>query len=179
MADKIALDKKTLGALSSETKVNILKSLDIRRMTASELSKKLNLPKSTIHENLKRLIDADLVKKNDDNNTNRVYYELTEKGITILHPHKMTKIILLLSSAALSFVGGIIEIYLFIKSTFPEEVMRGAPLYEPKYLIFGVILLSLGILFLYLLHRSRRGKATGKTITYKPLLFVRKIRTKR
>ena len=156
MADKIALDKKTLGALSSETKVNILKSLDIRRMTVSELSKKLNLPKSTIHENLIRLVDTDLVKKNNDDRNKWIYYEPTEKGRRLLHPHEMTKIVLLLSSAALSFVGGIIEIYWFIKSVFPEEVIRGVPPYEPKYLIFGVILLSLGVLFSYLAFRRRK-----------------------
>jgi predicted transcriptional regulator len=96
MKDEIALDKKTLGVLSSDTRANILKSIDIRRMTASELSKKLNLPKSTIHENLDRLVDTDLVRKNDNGNK-WVYYELTEKGKRLLHPHEMTKIIILLS----------------------------------------------------------------------------------
>ena len=157
--DKITLDKKTLGALSSETRANILKSLDVRRMTVSELSKKLNLPKSTIHENLNRLIDADLVKKNDDGNK-WVYYEPTEKGRRLLHPHEMTKIIILLSSAALSFVGGIIGIYWFIKSTFPgmKDAEEIVPLYEPKYLIFGVILLLLSVLFSYLALRMRKVK---------------------
>ena len=164
MKNKITLDKKTLGALSSETRANILKSLDIRRMTVSELSKELNLPKSTIHENLDRLVDADLMKKNDDNNTNRVYYELTEKCITILHPHEMTKIILLLSSAVFSFVGGIIGIYCFIKSTFPgmKDAEEIVPLYEPKYLIFGVILLLLSVLFSYLAFRMRKVKKETK-----------------
>jgi len=155
MKDEIALDKKTLGVLSSDTRANILKSIDIRRMTASELSRSLNLPKSMIHENLDRLVDTDLVRKSDDGNK-WIYYELTEKGRRLLHPHEMTKIIILLSSAALSFVGGIIEIYWFIKSIFPEEVMRRVPLYEPKYLIFGVILLSLGVLFLYLAFHRRK-----------------------
>ena len=165
MVDKITLDKKTLGALSSEMRANILKSLDIRRMTVSELSKRLNLPKSTIHENLDRLIDANLVKKNNDGNK-WIYYELTEKGRRLLHPHEMTKIILLLSSAALSFVGGIIEMYWFIKSTFPKrEGVTGevaVPLYESKYLIFGAILLSLGILFSYLAFRMRKVKKERK-----------------
>jgi len=155
MKQEITLDKKTLGALSSDTRANILKSLDIRRMTVSELSRRLNLPKSTIHENLDRLVDTDLVKKNDDGNK-WIYYELTEKGRKLLRPHEMTKIVLLLSSAALSFVGGIIAIYWFIKSAFPEKVMRGAPLYEPKYLIFGVILISLGVLFSYLAFRRHK-----------------------
>ena len=67
----------------------------------------------------------------------------------------MTKIIILLSSAALGFVGGIIEMYCFIK-IFPEEAVRGVPPYEPEYLIFGVILLSLGFLFLYQAFRSHK-----------------------
>ncbi|MCK4475291.1 MAG: winged helix-turn-helix transcriptional regulator [Methanophagales archaeon] len=163
MKDEIALDKKTLGVLSSDTRANILKSLYIRRMTASELSKKLNLPKSTIHENLDRLVDTDLVRKNDNGNK-WVYYELTEKGRRLLHPHEMTKIIILLSSAALSFVGGIIEMYWFIKSTFPElKEEEIVPLYEPKYLIFGVILLLLGVLFLYLAFRRRKVEKETKS----------------
>jgi len=161
MKDEITLDKKILGALSSEARANILKSLDIRRMTVTELSKRLNLPKSSVHENLNRLVDTDLVKKNDNGNK-WIYYELTEKGRRLLHPHEMTKIILLLSSAALSFVGGIIEIYWFIKSVFPEEVIRGMPPYEPKYLIFGVILLLLGVLFLYLAFRMGKVKKETK-----------------
>jgi len=163
MKDEIALDKKTLGVLSSDTRANILKSLYIRRMTASELSRGLNLPKSSIHENLDRLVDTNLVKKNDNGNK-WVYYELTEKGRRLLHPHEMTKIIILLSSAALSFVGGIIEMYLFIKSTFPElekeeEIVL---LYEPKYLVFGVILLLLSVLFSYLAFRMRKVKKETK-----------------
>ncbi|MEA2033117.1 MAG: winged helix-turn-helix domain-containing protein [Euryarchaeota archaeon] len=163
MEDKITLDKKTLGALSSDTRADILKSIDVRRMTVSELSKELNLPKSTIHENLDRLVDTDLMKKNDNGNK-WIYYELTEKGKRLLHPHEMTKIILLLSSAALSFVGGIIEIYWFIKSTFPgiEEAEEIVPLYEPRYLIFGMILLSLGVLFSYLAFRMRKVKKETK-----------------
>ena len=78
-----------------------------------------------------------------------------KKSIAILHPHQMTKIIILLSSAALGFVGGIIEMYCFIK-IFPEEAVRGMPPYEPEYLIFGVILLSLGFLFLYQAFRSHK-----------------------
>ncbi|GAI85880.1 unnamed protein product, partial [marine sediment metagenome] len=92
-----------------------------------------------------------------------VYYELTEKGRRLLHPYEMTKIILLLSSAALSFVGGIIEIYLFIKSAFPEEVLEGGvSLYEPKYLIFGMILILVGVLFSYLAFRMGKVKKETK-----------------
>ena len=152
--DKITLDRKILRALSSDTRINILKSLNIRPMTVSELSRILNLPKSTIHENLEKLIDAGLVKKRKSEGRKRVYYELTEKGRRLLLSHK-TRIILLLSSAA-SFICGIIAIYFSIK--IPEEAVkavRSVPL-EQNYLIFGVILLSLGFLFLYLASRSHK-----------------------
>ncbi|MEA2074171.1 MAG: winged helix-turn-helix domain-containing protein [Euryarchaeota archaeon] len=153
--DKIALDKQIFSALSSGIRINILKKLDSKRRTLKELCDELNLPKSTIHENLTVLVESDLVRKRNIGNK-WVYYELTEKGRRLLHPHEMTKIILLLSFAALSFVGGIITIYWFIKSAFPEKVMRSVSLYEPKYLIFGVILLSLGVLFSYLAFRRRK-----------------------
>ncbi|HJH26992.1 MAG TPA: ArsR family transcriptional regulator [Methanophagales archaeon] len=159
--DKIALDKQIFSALSSETRINILKKLDSKRRTLKELCDELNLSKSTIRENLTVLVDSDLVRKGNIGNK-WAYYELTEKGIRLLHPREMTKIILLLSSAALSFVGGIIGLYCFIKSAFPERKgLAGGvavPLYEPKYLIFGVILLSLGVLFLYLAFRMRKVK---------------------
>jgi len=153
-SDKITLDRKILRALSSDTRINILKNLNVRPMTVSELSRILNLPKSTIHENLEKLIDAGLVKKRKSEGRKRVYYELTEKGRRLLLSHK-TRIILLLSSAA-SFICGIIAIYFSIK--IPEEAVkavRRVPL-EQNYLIFGVILLSLGFLFLYLASRSHK-----------------------
>ena len=152
-SDKITLDRKILRALSSDTRINILKNLNVRPMTVSELSRILNLPKSTIHENLEKLIDAGLVKKRKSEGRKRVYYELTEKGRRLLLSHK-TRIILLLSSAA-SFICGIIAIYFSIK--IPEEAVkavRRVPL-EQNYLIFGVILLALSVLFLCIALRIR------------------------
>lgn len=73
LANEITLDKKAFDVLASETRINILKKLDSRRMTVSELSKILNLSKSAIYEHLEKLMNADFVKNHDDNNTNRVY----------------------------------------------------------------------------------------------------------
>jgi len=113
-------------------------------------------------------MDADFVKKSDDNNTNRVYYEITERGITILHPHERIKIITLLSSTVLAFVGGAIEIYRFVIGTvfrpltpLPEPVI----IHEPEHLILGLIMIVCGVLFLYLtfrlhIHRKRKVRKT-------------------
>ena len=151
--DKIALDKRIIRALASEMRIDILRKIDSGSMTLSKLTDDLNISKSTVHEHLTILIESGLVKKvNRDNKW--VYYELTGKGTEILHPHKMTKIIVLLSSAILSFVVGIVGLYWFVRSIFifPDEALnlnlRAIAPYEPMHLITGLILISLGIILL-------------------------------
>lgn len=147
--DKIALDKRMIRALASEMRIDILRKIDSGSMTLSKLTDDLNISKSTVHEHLTILIESGLVKKvNRDNKW--VYYELTGKGTEILHPHKMTKIIVLLSSAILSFVVGIVGLYWFVRSIliFPDEALKAIAPYKPVHLITGLILISLGIILL-------------------------------
>lgn len=118
MKNEITLDKEALKVLASDTRIDILKKLDLRRMTITELSSSLNLSKATVHEHLTKLIDAGLVKKGDSH-SNRVYYELTGNSIGILHPHERTKIMFLLSSAISAFIGGFIEMYKFVRASVP------------------------------------------------------------
>ena len=61
--DKITLDKKTIRALASETRVDILKKIDSGSMTLNKLTDDLNISKPTVHEHLTILIESDLVKK--------------------------------------------------------------------------------------------------------------------
>ena len=104
------------------------------------------------------MVESGLVrKKNIDNKW--VYYVLTEEGRGILHSGKSPKkIIILLSSAILSFIAGIVEIYQVVRSIF---LPKGVP--EAEHLIIGLILILLGFLHLHLLNRSERGGATRKT----------------
>jgi DNA-binding transcriptional ArsR family regulator len=85
--------------------LEILKRLDIRQMTVSELSRATALNKATIFEHLNKLCDAGLVKKLDDAKHKWVYYNLTAKGSYILHPEKIQIAILLSSAAAYGVVG--------------------------------------------------------------------------
>ena len=85
--DKVVLDKQIFSALSSDTRINILKKLDPKRMTLKKLCDELNLPKSTMRENLTVLVESDLVRKKNIC-IKWVYYELTEKGKEMLHPHE-------------------------------------------------------------------------------------------
>lgn len=85
-----------LKVLVSDTRIDILKRLDERRKTVTELSRELNLTKATVHEHLSKLFGAGLIRRNDETRHKWVYYELTRKGREILHPHETTKMTILL-----------------------------------------------------------------------------------
>jgi len=85
---KVILDNQSFRALSAESRVEILKSLNERRMTLSELSKRLELESSTIKEHCMILAKADLIKQIDEGRKWK-YYELTGKGKSLLEPNFM------------------------------------------------------------------------------------------
>lgn len=104
---QIVLDAEAFKALSSDTRLQILKALDARRLTVSELGRLLDLNKATVFEHLKQLSAAELVKKEDEGRK-WVYYKLTWKGRNVLHPENV-QFMLLLGTAALS-VGGLVAL---------------------------------------------------------------------
>jgi DNA-binding transcriptional ArsR family regulator len=102
---KIVLDSEAFKALASDTRLQILKALDVRRLTVSELGRVLELNKATVFEHLKQLMAAELVKKEDEGRK-WIYYRLTWKGKNILHPEN-AQIFLTLSVAALGMGGSV------------------------------------------------------------------------
>jgi len=108
--DKILIDRKTLKAISSDTRMDLLKLLAIRKYTLSELSKKTNLKNPTIKEHLDHLIDASLVKREESNNKWK-YYSLTEKGQKLVNPKKVKILISFVISLLATF--GLIGYYIF------------------------------------------------------------------
>jgi DNA-binding transcriptional ArsR family regulator len=102
---QITLDRKSFKALASETRIRVLKALDTRQKTLSELSKALGMSKPTLLKHLERLIHADLIVKKEDHRK-WVYYRITGKGKNILHPERV-KIMVLLSTAVISLCSAI------------------------------------------------------------------------
>jgi len=166
----LEIDKKTFRSLASETRVNILKTLDKRRCTVTELSGFLDLSKSTVHEHLLKLIDSGLVIKNKRDGYKWVYYEITEKGKQIIR-NNINKIILLLSFSIVSFVAGIYEFVNYIvgksilvqplaKKTAEtvideaeiviEETKGVGIIHEPIHLVIGIILIIIGFILFYI-----------------------------
>lgn len=105
---KIVLDAEAFKALASDTRLQILKGLDARPLTVSELSRLLNLNKATVFEHLKQLMAADLAKREDDPARKWVYYHLTWKGKNVLHPEN-AQIFLMLGMAALGLGGAVLQ----------------------------------------------------------------------
>lgn len=163
--DKIYLDKNAFKVLASDTRIAILKELDKRPKTVTELSRELNLTKATVHEHLSKLFDAELIIKDEDTRRKWVYYKLSKKGRKLFHPQRI-KIEIFFISAPLAFVGGILEIYRFIEGTLSPVEPRGVPpcegplfhiVHDPVHLVTGLALISIGISLLYLALRIRKN----------------------
>lgn len=104
---KITLDAETFKALASATRLTVLKALDERRKTLTELARDLDLNKATVHEHLGLLLAAGLVRKRDDEGRKWIYYELTWTGQRILRPEATTTFNVLLGLSALAAGGGV------------------------------------------------------------------------
>lgn len=103
-AAKITLDQESFRALASDVRVDILKRLDVRRETVTDLSNLLSLSKPTLLEHLEKLQHANLVKRVDEGRK-WIYYELSEKGRKILHPERIAITLALSAAVVLAAIG--------------------------------------------------------------------------
>lgn len=101
---KITLDQESFRALASDVRVEILKRLDVRRETVTDLSNLLSLSKPTLLEHLEKLQNANLVKRVDEGRK-WIYYELSEKGRKILHPERVAITLALGAAVVLAAIG--------------------------------------------------------------------------
>jgi DNA-binding transcriptional ArsR family regulator len=113
--EKIEVSKKLLKTLTVDTRTDILKSLQNRPMTASELSRKLNKHVTTVSEHLDVLKESNLVEKIERPGRKWIYYRLTKPGESIVHPQSY-KWVFVLATTFLTCVGGL---YLITANTYP------------------------------------------------------------
>ncbi len=113
---KITLDRETFKALASDTRLDILKTLDGKNMGLNEIAKVTNLNKATLHEHLTKLNEAGLIKRNERDGHKWVYYKLTWKGESLLHPEN-AKIVVLFATTIVALWVGLIQLIWYIKGT--------------------------------------------------------------
>lgn len=150
----VILNKELFDVLSCDTRIDILKSLNSRKKTNSELAKELSLKASTIHHHLERLGETGLIKSIDSKNK-WIYYELTPKGNALLNPTEKTNFSIVLSSL-LTYTTAFAALYTYY--TIPR--LHAKPLYphvidDPFFFLLtvcltAVLLQTLIIVVLYL-----------------------------
>jgi DNA-binding transcriptional ArsR family regulator len=122
---KVTLDRDTFKALASDTRLDILRTLDGRKMNLTEIASQTKLNKATLHEHLSKLAEAGLVKKKEREGHKWVYYKLSWKGENILHPEN-TRIVIMFSMTFVALAAGFIQLYLYLKGTvfaFSDELL--------------------------------------------------------
>ena len=149
----------------SKTKIEILKKLNERNYTISELSKILGKSKSTISEHLNTLYKMGLVDK--ESHSKWVYYKITNKGKKVLE--KLEALILMVGS--IFALIGMWVYYAFkqvkyqtevITKTIAEEsvytvsTVSTTPHQEPLFLAFLVISAFLLVFIAYLAYKIIR-----------------------
>jgi DNA-binding transcriptional ArsR family regulator len=100
---RVELDKKSLFALASDTRLEILRSLQPMRRSISQLSEALNIDKAAVHRHLKKMEEGGLVKRYEDHGF--VYYGLSWKARDLMSPNENTKVVILLSCSWLFILG--------------------------------------------------------------------------
>ena len=147
----IVLTKDTFEVLASEIRLTILKTLNERRMTITELADNLGLAKSTVHHHLQRLADAGFVAAGDDGHA-WVYYALTPEGQALLQPHGGARIRILLAAGLASLAGGVCALAAFLTAPIREVPVPplaggGVPVPEGppvELLVAGIALAAIG-----------------------------------
>jgi DNA-binding transcriptional ArsR family regulator len=122
----ITLDQESFKALASEVRVDILKKLDERRQTVTDLSGLLNLSKPTLLEHLEKLQTAGLVRRVDEGRK-WIYYELSAKGRKLLHPEKVAIVLALASAATLAVIGLVLTLVSYTTTLAQPAAYRGNP----------------------------------------------------
>lgn len=105
---KVELDKRSLYALASDTRLEILKSLRSNRRTVSQLAELLAIDKAAVHRHLKKLEEGGFVVRTEDHGF--VYYALTWRSRDILNPNDKTRIVILISLALVCLLAMVIVV---------------------------------------------------------------------
>lgn len=111
---KVTLDMTAFKALASDTRLDILRALDGKKMSLKEISKVTRLNKATLHEHLQKLNEAGLVKRKEREGHKWVYYKLTWKGEGLLHPEN-TRIVVMFTATFVALAVGIVQLLQFVK----------------------------------------------------------------
>lgn len=100
------LDFQTVKALSSPTRVDILRQVLKKESTPTQLSNELGKSKSTVSSHLNKLTEAELLEKDEVEGRKRVTYRPTRKAEAIVEGRER-KVKFSIASSAVTSVAGL------------------------------------------------------------------------
>ena len=162
---KVTLDKEAFKALASDTRLDILRCLDGKKMTVTELASVTNMNKATLHEHLNKLSTVDLIKRVEREGHKWVYYKLTWKGEGLLHPEN-TRIVVMFSTTFISLLLAVMFIVSFLQPIpvgIAETVDDTTYLYEVEST--GIPLIGKGYSYNYVGAIDAKEKTVGNITT--------------
>lgn len=119
------IDRHVIKAVSAQARLRMLKSLQIRKKMPSELSREIGLSPSTVVEHLQNLEAAGLIRRIQTGHK-WVYYEITDKGSSIVQPGMPVQFILTLG------VGILMVSFGFLKSVYSGIISAGVRKYAAE-----------------------------------------------
>jgi DNA-binding transcriptional ArsR family regulator len=126
---KVTLNKDAFKALASDTRLEIIRTLDGKKMSLTELSTATSLNKATLHEHLSKLQDAGLIKRIQREGHKWVYYKLSWKGESLLHPEN-TKIVIVFAAAFTALLAGFVQMYLYVSAQIEQTPLQAFGTFE-------------------------------------------------
>ena len=163
------MDIESFKALASETRLDILRVLDGKKMNLSDITKATKLHKMTLHEHLSKLTSAGFIKKIEREGHKWVYYKLSWKGQSLLHPEN-TRIVVMFSMTFFILIFGIFSFISYISQqpvTFAREGWLldsnaktiGAAAENPFFLYLTMIFMTVFlVLFTVSIWRYKKNK---------------------
>lgn len=119
---QVELDKKSLFALASDTRLEILRALQPMRRTVTQLADSLGIDKAAVHRHLKTLEEGGFVKRYEDHGF--VYYGLSWKARDLISPGENTRVIILLSATLMLLMAAVVFPLAATESAFDGVVPR-------------------------------------------------------
>lgn len=144
VSGEISVTVTALHALTSSGRMEVLKCLRTRRMTAAEVAAVARMRKSSAHKHLVRLATAGFVRRHDDDRV-WVYYSLTPQGRHLVESERPRLVLLLavttlLLMASLAFLG--MHARRWQKAMEAWDIGHVGP-YAPKFWTPDVVLVAL------------------------------------
>ncbi|MFQ6119585.1 MAG: DUF5667 domain-containing protein, partial [Methanosarcinales archaeon] len=121
MDDEFKVSKNLLKTITVDTRVDILKSLEDRPMTASELSRFLNKHVTTVAEHLNLIKNSNLIERVERPGRKWIYYKLTREGKKVLHPESY-RWVMVIAVTFFVFVSGL---FIWNVDAYPGQFLYG------------------------------------------------------